>query len=79
MTRDDIKQEIILDLQKAWENPSEANYWFEKLPMQGDYDEAVHDCVNLLKFAIMGDDQEYFNSAINILIEHYYVNQELYF
>lgn len=79
MTRDDIKQEIILDLKKAWDNPKEANYWLEGLPMQGDYDKAVHDCINSLKFAIMNKDEDYFESAIEDLIEHYYVNQELYF
>ena len=79
MTREDIKQEIILDLQKAWENPVEATYWLEGLPMQGDYDEAVHDCINSLKFAIMNEDKDYFESAIEDLIEHYYFNQELYF
>lgn len=60
-------------------NPKEANYWLEKLPMEGDYDEAVHDCINSLKFAIMNKDKDYFESAIEDLIEHYYINQDLYF
>lgn len=79
MTKEEIKQEIILDLEKAWESPNEMSYWLEKLPMQGDYDESVHDCINSLKFAIMNKDKDYFESAIEDLIEHYYFNQELYF
>ena len=54
--------------------------WLEKyLSMQGDYDEVVHDCINSLKFAIMNKDKDYFESAIEDLFEHYYVNQDLYF
>ncbi len=46
--------------------------------MQGDYDETVHDCINSLKFAIINEYEDYFESAIEDLIEHYYVNQGLY-
>lgn len=31
MLKKEIKEEIILDLEKAWENPSETSYWLEKL------------------------------------------------
>jgi hypothetical protein len=78
MTKEEIKQEIILDLEKAWENTNEASYWLEKLPMSGDYDEAVHDCTNSLKFAITKSDREYFDASIEDLIEHYYINQKNY-
>lgn len=78
MTREEIKQEIIYDLSKAWENPNEMSYWLEKLPMQGDYDEAVHDCINSLKFAIMNNDEDYFDVCFEDLVLHYYVNQESY-
>lgn len=78
MTREEIKQEIIYDLEKAWENPNEMSYWLEKLPMQEDYDEAVHDYINSLKFAIMNNDEDYFDACFEDLILHYYINQESY-
>lgn len=36
MTREEIKEVIILDLEAAWENPNEMSYWLEKLPMIND-------------------------------------------
>ena len=79
MTREDIKQEIILDLQKAWENPNEMSYWLEKLPMQEDYDELVHEYINDLKYMIKHRYKDYFESIVDDLVSYYYVNQELYF
>lgn len=74
----EIKEKIILDLEKAWGNPREANYWLEKLPMSGDYDEMVHDNINSLLFAINQRDREYFDVIINDLVANYYINQENY-
>ena len=42
MTREEIKQEIILDLEKAYEEKNEYRYYLEQLPMEGDYDNEVH-------------------------------------
>lgn len=39
LTNKEIKEKITLDLEKTWENPREANYWLEKLPMIEEYDE----------------------------------------
>lgn len=78
MTREEIRQEIIYDLSKAWENPNDMSYWLEKLPMEEDYDETVHDFISNLKYAIRHNDKEYFECNINDLIEHYYINQEYY-
>lgn len=78
LTKEEIRKEIILDLEAAWENPNEMSYWLEKLPMQGDYDGAVHDIIDELEYAIRHNDKEYFECNINDLIEHYYINQEDY-
>lgn len=78
LTNKEIKEEIILDLEKAWENPREANYWLEKLPMIEEYDEAVQDFVGLLKNDIRHEDREMFDINIDDLVEHYYINQEDY-
>ena len=53
MTREEIKQEIILDLEKAYEEKNEYRYYLEQLPMEGDYDNEVHsdmhdDIVNIV-------------------------------
>ena len=79
MEKDDIKQEIVLYLQKAWDNPKEANYWLEGLPMQEDYDELVHEYINDLKYMIKHRYKDYFESIVDDLVSYYYVNQELYF
>lgn len=78
MTREEIKQEIIYDLAKAWENPNEMSYWLEKLPMQGDYDEAVHEYINDLKYMIKHRYKDYFKSIVDDLVYYYYINQESY-
>lgn len=78
LTNKEIKEEIILDLEKAWENPREANYWLEKLSMIEEYDEAVQDFVGLLKNDIRHEDREMFDINIDDLVEHYYINQEEY-
>ena len=71
MQKKEIKNLIILDLEKAWENPNEANYWLEKLPMVEDY-------MSLLKHNIRHKDREMFDINIDDLVEHYYLNQEEY-
>lgn len=78
MTREEIRQEIIYDLEKAWENPNEMSYWLEKLPMQGDYDELVHEYINDLKYMIKHRYKDYFKSIVDDLVYYYYVNQESY-
>ena len=78
LTKKEIRNEIILDLEAAWENPNEKSYWLEKLPMEEDYDEAVHDIIDELEYAIRHNDKEYFECNVNDLIEHYYINQEDY-
>ena len=78
MLKKEIKNSIILDLEKAWENPNEANYWLEKLPMVEEYDEAVEDYMSLLKHNIRHKDREMFDITIDDLVEHYYLNQEEY-
>lgn len=78
MTREEIRNEIIYDLEEAWEHHDQVSYWLEKLPMQGDYDEKVHDFIHCLKYAIIHSDREYYDIVINDLVEQYYVNQENY-
>lgn len=78
MTREEIKEVIILDLEKAWENLSEDNYWLEKLPMIEEYDEEVNNFISLLKHNIRHKDREMFDINIDDLVEHYYLNQEKY-
>ena len=78
MTREEIKEVIILDLEKAWENLSEDNYWLEKLPMIEEYDEEVNNFISLLKHNIRHKDREMFDINIDDLVEHYYLNQEEY-
>ena len=78
ITSGEIKKTIILDLEKAWENPNEASYWLEKLPMSGDYDEMVHDNINSLIFAIHQRDREYYDVIIHDLVVNYYINQKNY-
>ena len=78
LTREEIRNAIILDLEAAWENQNEIDYWLEKLPMEEDYDEAVHDIIDELKYAIRHTDKEYFECNINDLIENNYINQEDY-
>lgn len=78
LTKEEIRKEIILDLEAAWENPNEMSYWLEKLPMQGDYDETVHDFISNLKYAINHNDRESFEYTIDELVEHYYINQKEY-
>lgn len=78
MKREEIKNSIILDLEKAWETPNEASYWLEKLPMIEEYDEAVEDYMSLLKHNIRHKDREMFDINIDDLVEHYYLNQEEY-
>lgn len=78
LTNKEIKEEIILDLEAAWENPNEMSYWLEKLPMIEEYDEAVEDYMSLLKHNIRHKDREMFDINIDDLVEHYYLNQEEY-
>ena len=78
MKKEEIKNSIILDLEKAWETPNEASYWLEKLPMIEEYDEAVEDYMSLLKHNIRHKDREMFDINIDDLVEHYYLNQEEY-
>lgn len=78
MTREEIKEAIILDLEKSWKNPSEASYWLEKLPMIEEYDEEVNNFINSLKYNITHKDKEMFDIYVDDLIEHYYINQEYY-
>lgn len=78
LTKKEIRNEIILDLEAAWENPNEKSYWLEKLPMEEDYDESVHDFIQCLKYAIVHKDKKYYSTITDDLIEHYYINQEDY-
>ena len=78
MKKEEIKNSIILDLEKAWETPSAASYWLEKLPIIEEYDEAVEDYMSLLKHNIQHKDREMFDINIDDLVEHYYLNQEEY-
>ena len=55
------------------------SYWLEKLPMQEDYDELVHEYINDLKYMIKHRYKDYFESIVDDLVSYYYVNQELYF
>lgn len=78
LTNKEIKEEIILDLEAAWENPNEMSYWLEKLPMIEEYDEVVEEYLTLLKYNIRHKDREMFDINIDDLVEHYYLNQEEY-
>lgn len=78
MEREQIRNEILPDLEKAWENPSEASYWMEKIPMIEYYDEDVHQFINSMRFALMHKDREYYDSVTDDLTEHYFHNQVSY-
>lgn len=78
MEREQIRNEIIPDLEKAWENPSEVSYWMKKIPMMEEYDEDVHQFIISMRYAIMQKDREYYDSVIDDLIEHYFHNQISY-
>lgn len=79
MTKEEIKQEIILDLEKAYEEKNECRYYLEQLPMEGDYDNEVHEYINNLENEIKHQNKEDFDYYVNQLVDYYYQNQKLYF
>lgn len=79
ITKEEIKNCIILDLEKAWKYPIEARYWFEKLPMEeSDYDTFVEDMIKKMVYHINHKDRDMFEIDIDDLVEHYYINQNNY-
>lgn len=78
LTREEIRESIILNLEKAFNNKNEASYWLEKLPMVEDYDEEVHNYISILEQDIRNQDREYFDFNIEELVDFYYINQEDY-
>lgn len=79
MTREEIKQEIILDLEKAYEEKNEYRYYLEQLPMEGDYDNEVHRYIDNLENEIRHQNKEDFDYYVDQLVDYYYQNQEIYF
>lgn len=79
MTREEIKQEIILDLEKAYEEKNEYRYYLEQLPMEGDYDNEVHRYIDNLENEIRHQNKEDFDYCVDQLVDYYYQNQEIYF
>lgn len=78
-TKKQIKEIIILDLEKAWEEKENARYWLERLPMEeNDYDTFVEDMIKKMVHHINHGDREMFEFDIDDLIEHYEINQENY-
>lgn len=77
-TKEEIRESIILDLEKAWEEKENARYWLERLPMCGDYDVDVHEVIDNMQRHINHNDREMFEFDIDDLIEHYKINQENY-
>lgn len=80
MTKELIKKSIEYLLERAWENPNEARYYLEQLPhdKDSDCDETVHDFISKLEYQIKKDEREYYDYAVEDLVEHYFVNQENY-
>lgn len=78
LTREQIRESIILDLEKAFNYKDEKTYWLEKLPMLEEWDEVVHDFITLFESDIRNRDIENFDFHIGELVDHYYVNQEEY-
>ena len=79
MTREEIKQEIILDLEKAYEEKNEYRYYLEQLPMEGDYDNEVHRYIDNLENEIRHQNKEDFDYCVDQLVDYYYQKQEIYF
>lgn len=79
MTKQEIREEIEMDLEKAYENKNEARYWLEQLPMEEEYDETVNDFVNKLENEVRHQNREDFDFYVDQLIDYYYNNYELYF
>ena len=79
MTKEEIKQEIILDLEKAYEEKNECRYYLEQLPMEGDYDNEVHEYINNLENEVRHQNKEDFDYYVDQLVDYYYQNQEIYF
>lgn len=79
MTKGEIKQEIILDLEKAYEEKNECRYYLEQLPMEGDYDNEVHEYINNLENEVRHQNKEDFDYYVDQLVDYYYQNQEIYF
>lgn len=78
LTREEIRESIILVLEKAFNNKNEASYWLEKLPMVEDYDEEVHNYISILEQDIRNQDREYFDFNVDELVDFYYINQKDY-
>lgn len=78
LTREEIRESIILVLEKAFNNKNEASYWLEKLPMVEDYDEEVHNYMSMLEHDIRHQNRESFDFNVDELVEHYFINQEQY-
>lgn len=79
MTREEIKQEIILDLEKAYEKKNDNSIIWNKLPMEGDYDNEVHRYIDNLENEIRHQNKEDFDYCVDQLVDYYYQNQEIYF
>lgn len=79
-TKEEIRESIILDLEKAWENQNEARYWLEKIPVdkESDYDDFVNEMIHKMVYHINHNDRDMFELDINDLVEHYEINQENY-
>lgn len=78
-TNKEIRESIILDLEKAWEEKENARYWLEKLPQEeSDYDTFVEDMIHTMVYHINKNDREMFDIDIDDLVERYEVNQENY-
>ena len=84
ITKEEIRNSITLDLEKAWENPKEARYWLEKLPQDQDQDEEscydyfVEEVIAKMVHDINHQNKEYFEFDIDDLVDHYYINQKHY-
>lgn len=79
LTREQIRENIILDLEKAYSSKNqEISYWLEKLPMIEESDEVVHDYMSMLEHDIRHQDRDSFDFNVDELVEHYFINQEQY-
>ena len=74
LTKEEIRESIILDLEKAFEEKDV--FYLERLPMIKEYDEEVHKFMKDLSHSF--NDRDYYNILIDELVEHYYINQENY-
>lgn len=73
-----VKHDINYIVRLAKENKANIRYRLEKLPMNDDYDTAVHEYISSIENYIRNNKDDYLEMVIDDLIDYYVVNQEYY-